>query len=269
MLEITVLTLFPEMFEGVLGHSMMKRAIDAGNVQVDLVNFRDFATDRHRTVDDSPFGGGAGMLLKPTPLFEAIESIHLNSAQQGSKRVVFLSPQGRPFTHEVAVELSEAPGLVLLCGHYEGVDERVREHLVTDEISMGDFVLTGGEIAAMAVMDAVIRFLPGTLGNVESAHTDSFASGLLEYPQYTRPSHYRNWTVPETLLSGNHQVIAEWRHRHSLYRTWSRRPDLLTTYPLTESDKRWIAKWESGDYSGIDVLEPKHRFTPDLPEGHR
>jgi tRNA (guanine37-N1)-methyltransferase len=272
MLQITVVTLFPDMFRGILSHSMMKRAVDGGNVDVHLLNFRDYAIDKHKTVDDAPFGGGAGMLLKPAPLFDAIESIR-PASEKGcdvhdseltrpvGERVVLMSPQGRPFSHDLAVELSRVSHLVLVCGHYEGVDERVREHLVTDEISLGDFVLTGGEIAAMAVMDAVIRFLPGVLGNGMSAHTDSFASGLLEYPQYTRPSSFRDWSVPATLMSGNHSQIEKWRHKHSLYRTWARRPELLRTYPLTSEDKACIARWESGDFTDLDLLEPKHRRT--------
>lgn len=265
MLQVTVLTLFPEMFAGVIGHSMIKRAIDAGKIRVELVNFRAFAVDRHKTVDDSPFGGGAGMLLKPAPLFDAIESFRPSDTddsqfctQRAQERIVLMSPQGRPFTHETAIEFSQASHLTLLCGHYEGVDERVRQHLVTDEISMGDYVLTGGEIPAMAVLDAVVRFLPGVLGNEASTESDSFASGLLEYPQYTRPATYRAWSVPETLLSGNHQHIEEWRHRHALYRTWARRPDLLQDYVLSALDKKWITQWEANDFSGLDVLESQH-----------
>ncbi len=258
MLRVAVLTLFPEMFAGVLGASILKRAVEQGELVVELVNFRDFATDRHRTVDDYPFGGGAGMLLKPGPLFDAVEAVR-SRMPGGCPRVLLMSPQGRVLTQDLVQELAQEQEFMVLCGHYEGFDERVREHLVTDEVSLGDFVLTGGEIAAMAILDAVARLLPGVLGNQASAHDESFSSGLLEYPQYTRPAVYREWAVPPTLLSGHHQKIAEWRHVHALYRTWARRPDLLRRYPLTDADRRWIARWEQGDFSGIDVLEPQHR----------
>ncbi|WP_175511453.1 tRNA (guanosine(37)-N1)-methyltransferase TrmD [Alicyclobacillus macrosporangiidus] len=257
-MRVAVLTLFPEMFTGVLGASILKRALEQGQLAVELVNFRDFATDRHRTVDDYPFGGGAGMLLKPGPLFDAVEAVR-SRMPGGCPRVLLMSPQGRVLTQGLVQELAREREWMVLCGHYEGFDERVREHLVTDEISLGDFVLTGGEIAAMALLDAVARLLPGVLGNQASAHDESFSAGLLEYPQYTRPAVFRDWAVPPTLLSGHHQKIAEWRHVHALYRTWARRPDLLRGYPLTDADRRWIARWEQGDFSGIDVLEPQHR----------
>ncbi|MCL6516458.1 MAG: tRNA (guanosine(37)-N1)-methyltransferase TrmD [Alicyclobacillus sp.] len=257
-MRVAVLTLFPEMFTGILGASILGRAVEQGQLAVDLVNFRDFTTDRHRTVDDYPFGGGAGMLLKPGPLFEAVDHVRARMPG-GCDRVLLMTPQGRALTQEVVQDLARERAFMILCGHYEGFDDRVREHLVTDEISLGDFVLTGGEIAAMAVLDAVARLLPGVLGNQESAEDESFASGLLEYPQYTRPAVYRGLAVPETLLSGHHQRIAQWRHVHALYRTWARRPDLLARYPLTEEDRHWIARWEQGDFRGIDVLEPAHR----------
>lgn len=263
-MEVSILTLFPGMFHGFLNESIFKRAADQNKIRVHLVNFRDFARDKHKTVDDYPFGGGAGMLLKPAPIFEAFDGLTTLQGSTGrqSERVVLLSPQGRKFTQEVAEEFAGLNKLVLICGHYEGFDERIRQVLVTDELSLGDFVLTGGELAAMVVLDAVVRLLPGVLGNEESAKGESFAGGLLEYPQYTRPAEYRGLPVPATLLSGNHAQIARWRHRHALYRTWVRRPDLLIRENLTDEDKEMIRKWESGDFTDIDVLEP--RFATDL-----
>lgn len=259
-MEFTVFTLFPEMFQSVIRESIMRRALDSGAVSVSLVNFRDFAQDKHHTVDDYPFGGGAGMLLKPAPLFEAVEAMKASESDEcngeagpESPRIVLLSPQGRPFTHKVAVELATYSRVFLICGHYEGFDERIRSHLVDDEISLGDFVLTGGEIAAMAVMDAVIRLVPGVLGNHGSAGDDSFAADLLEYPQYTRPADYRGWTVPPVLLSGNHQAVEAWRRRHALYRTWVRRPDLLRHATLSVHELQLIECFERGDFSMIDV----------------
>lgn len=257
-MEIVVFTLFPDMFRGVLGESMFKRSVDQGNVGVRLVNFRDYATDKHHTVDDAPFGGGAGMLLKPEPLFDAVETVRATWADspgdqfESSTPIVLLTPQGQPFTQLVAARFAKCQRLVLICGHYEGFDERVRQHLVTEEISLGDFVMTGGEIAAMAIMDAVVRLLPGTLGNHVSAEDDSFATGLLEYPQYTRPAEYRGWKVPDVLLSGNHQAIANWRRRQSLYRTWQRRPDLLKQLALTAEETELIRLWESGVPHGVE-----------------
>ncbi|MCF8564385.1 tRNA (guanosine(37)-N1)-methyltransferase TrmD [Alicyclobacillus tolerans] len=255
MLDVTVLTLFPNMFEGVFGESIFKRAVENGAARVNLVNFREFATDRHKTVDDAPFGGGAGMLLKAPPLFDAMAAIPRETDPLSRERVVLLTPQGRRFTQQVAEDFSRQSRLVFICGHYEGVDERVRQELVTDEISIGDFVLTGGEIAAMAVLDAVVRLLPGVLGNEQSAPDDSFSSGLLEYPQYTRPAEYRGLSVPPVLLSGNHALIEEWRRKHALYRTWVRRPDMLEHVALSVREQVWVAAWEQGDFSGIDVVE--------------
>ncbi len=221
-MRIDVLTLFPEMFGGPLGHSILKRAIERGVLDVGLTNPRDFTTDRHRTVDDAPYGGGPGMVMKPGPLFAAVEAV----ARPGS-RVVLLSPRGRVFTQAVARELAEGDHLVLICGHYEGVDERVREHLATDELSIGDYVLTGGELAAMVIVDAVARLLPGVLGDEGSSADESHSDGLLEYPQYTRPRLFRGWPVPEVLLSGNHALIERWRRRQALLTTALRRPDLI------------------------------------------
>lgn len=221
-MKIDVLTLFPGMFVGPLDESIIKRARKAGLLELAIHNLRDFAHDRHKTVDDRPFGGGPGMLLKPEPIFEAVENI----AREGT-RVVLLSPAGRPFSQQLAQELTQVPDLLLISGHYEGFDERVREQLADDEISIGDYVLTNGALPAMVIIDAVTRLLPGALGHDESATEESFSHGLLEYPQYTRPAEFRGLKVPEVLLSGNHAEIAKWRAEHSRMRTQERRPDLL------------------------------------------
>lgn len=242
-MEIDVLTLFPEVFVPYLSTSVMKRAQDVGAVNIELINFRDYSTDRHHTVDDYPFGGGAGMVLKPEPLYRAINAL---GQDQGNpiEQVILLSPQGRTFNQGIAKELAACQRFVLICGHYEGFDERIREHLVTDEISIGDFVLTGGELAALVVMDAVIRTLPDVLGNPESALDDSYANGLLEHPQYTRPRDFMGWEVPDILLSGNHQEIAKWRMKQSLLRTARRRPDLLERATLTTAKKEWLQSFD-------------------------
>ena len=222
-MRIDILTLFPGMFRGPFEESIIKRAVERGLLEIQTHNIRDFATGRHLTVDDYPYGGGAGMVMKPDPVFAAVESV-----RRERSRVVLLSPQGRVFSQTVARELSREEHLVLLCGHYEGVDERIREHLVDGDLSIGDYVLTGGEIAAMVVCDAVARLIPGVLGAGERATAEeSFAAGLLEYPHYTRPPKFRRWSVPEVLLSGNHARIARWRREQSLLRTLRRRPELL------------------------------------------
>jgi tRNA (guanine37-N1)-methyltransferase len=235
-MRIDILSLFPKMFDGPFGESIVKRAVDAGLVSILIHNFREFAHDKHSTVDDYSFGGGEGMVLKPEPLFEAVESIQ-GSLGGTTGPVILLTPQGRLFCHQIAQELSKEKNLILVCGHYEGVDERVREHLVTDEISIGEYVLTGGELAAMVVVDAVVRLLPGALGSEQAASEDSYAKGFLEYPQYTRPRVYRGWEVPEVLLSGNHQEIARWRWEQAVERTLLRRPDLLAKASLTEEER--------------------------------
>ena len=237
-MKIHVLTLFPEMMTGALSASILGRAQQQGHVDIQLTNFRDFATDRHRTVDDYPFGGGAGMVLKPEPLFRAVESIAETEPQP--PRVILMSPQGRPFTQAIAHELTQYTHMILVCGHYEGFDERVRLHLADDEISIGDYVLTAGELAALVVIDAVVRLLPGVLGNGESTLTDSFSDLLLESPQYTRPRDFRGMTVPDILLSGHHQEMAVWRRRQSIIRTVQRRPDLLEKADLTAQERAWI-----------------------------
>jgi tRNA (guanine37-N1)-methyltransferase len=220
--RIDVVTLFPEMFAP-LAHSILGRAIEQGRLCVNYVNPRDFTSDRHRTVDDYPYGGGPGMVMKAEPIFLAVESV-----ARPDTDVILLSPAGRVFNQSIAAELAQRDHLVLICGHYEGVDERVREHLATDEISIGDYVLTGGELAAMVVVDAVARLLPGVLGHAESAGDESHSHGLLEYPHYTRPPEFRGWPVPERLLSGHHAEIAKWRRRQALERTADHRPDLMT-----------------------------------------
>ncbi|MCL4370539.1 MAG: tRNA (guanosine(37)-N1)-methyltransferase TrmD [Chloroflexi bacterium] len=221
-MKVDIITLFPGMFRGLLEESILGRARDRGLLEIGVHNLRDFATGRHQVVDDYTFGGGPGMVLKPEPIFAAVESLR----REGS-RVVLMSPQGRVFRQAIAQQLSRLEHLVLLCGHYEGVDERVREQLVDDELSIGDYVLTGGELAAMVVVDAVTRLIPGVLGGEESTLEESFAAGLLEYPHYTRPASFRGWEVPEVLLSGDHARVARWRREQSLLRTLRRRPELL------------------------------------------
>ena len=227
-MRIDILTLFPEMFPGPFGASIIKRAVDGGLVSLNIYNIRDYTHDKHHTVDDYAYGGGAGMILKPEPIFEAVESVK----EEDTCPVILLTPQGRPFSQSVAQELSGHSRLILICGRYEGVDERVREHLVTDEISIGDYVLSGGELAAMVVVEAVVRLLPGVLGSEESLAEDSHTGGLLEYPQYTRPAAFRGWSVPEVLLSGNHAQIARWRREQAIQRTKERRPELLDRVSL-------------------------------------
>ncbi len=221
-MKIDVLTLFPAMFAGPLDESIVKRARQAGLLDLQIYNLRDYAHDRHRTVDDRPFGGGPGMLLKPEPIFEAVEALARERTQ-----VILLSPAGRPFSQAIATELARLDDILLVCGHYEGFDERVREQLADDELSIGDYVLTNGALPAMVVIDAVTRLLPGALGDDESACQESFSQGLLEYPQYTRPAEFRGLKVPEVLLSGNHAEIAKWRADQARRRTRERRPDLL------------------------------------------
>lgn len=241
-MRIDYLTLFPEMFEGVLNHSILKRAQDKGMLNVNTVNFREYAENKHNQVDDYPFGGGQGMVLKPEPIFNALESLQ----QTPETRVVLMCPQGEPFTQEKAQELSEAEHLVFICGHYEGYDERIREHLVTDEISIGDYVLTGGELPAMTMTDAIVRLIPGVLGNQQSHEDDSFQDGLLEFPQYTRPREYRGMNVPEVLLSGNHARIDAWRREQKLLRTYRNRPDLLDKAELTKQDQDILKRYRKG-----------------------
>lgn len=240
-MRIDVLTLFPEMFEGVFRASILGKAAASGKVQLNTVNFREFATNKHKTVDDYPYGGGGGMVLQPEPIFTAVESLCDNvTSASNQPRILLMCPQGEPYSQRKAEELAAAEHLILICGHYEGIDERVRQHLVTDEISIGDYVLTGGEIPAMTVIDSVVRLLPGVLGNETSAVTDSFSTGYLEYPHYTRPANFRGYEVPEVLLSGHHENIDKWRRKQSLFRTWQRRPDLIDEERLQKEEKKWL-----------------------------
>jgi len=241
--RIDILTLFPQMFQSPFSAGIFKRAIDRKLVEVNIHNIRDYTHDKHHIVDDYAYGGGAGMILKPEPIFETVESIE--SSKQGVTGflpIILLTPQGRLFSQQIADELSRGSWLVLICGHYEGVDERVREHLVTDEISIGDYVLTGGELAAMVVVDAVVRLLPGVLGSEASPLDDSHVAGLLEYPQYTRPAAYRGWAVPQVLLSGNHAQITKWRREQAIWRTLKRRPELLDKADLCSEERQLVAR---------------------------
>lgn len=224
-MRVDILTLFPEMFGGVLNASILKIAREKGILNARLVNFRDHTLDRHKKVDDRPYGGGPGMVLAAQPIVDAVEALK-KGAPGAVPHVVLMTPQGRPFTQKIAAELAEKPWLAIVCGHYEGFDERIREVLKPDEISIGDYVLTGGEIPAMAVLDAVTRLLPGVLGDPTSAATESFSHGLLEAPQYTRPETFRGLKVPDVLLSGNHAEIEKWRRAEAERRTRARRPDL-------------------------------------------
>ena len=241
-MQIDILTLFPQMFQSPFSTGLFQRAIDRKLIRVDIHDIRDYTHDKHRTVDDYPYGGGAGMLLKPEPIFEAIEVLKSEISTDGALPIILLTPQGRLFSQQIALELSKHNHLVLICGHYEGIDERVREHLVTDEISIGDYVLSGGELAAMVVVDAVVRLLPGVLGSEASPLDDSHTTGLLEYPQYTRPQVYRDWTVPEVLLSGNHAKITEWRRQQAISRTLKRRPELLDKANLCLQEKQLVER---------------------------
>ncbi|MDQ0227629.1 tRNA (guanosine(37)-N1)-methyltransferase TrmD [Metabacillus niabensis] len=242
-MKIDFLTLFPEMFHGVLNESILKKAQEKEAVSFRVINFREYSEHKHHTVDDYPYGGGAGMVLKPQPIFDAVEEIKKQSAS--NPKIILVCPQGERYTQRKAEQLAKEDHLLFICGHYEGYDERIREHLVTDEISIGDFVLTGGELASMVIADSVVRLLPGVLGNVDSPVLDSYSSGLLEHPHYTRPADFRGMKVPEVLLSGNHKRIEEWRELESLRRTYTRRPDLLETYPLTERQKSIIKQWKN------------------------
>ena len=259
-LHFDVFTLFPEVFEPYLQTSILQRARQRDLVSIQVHNIRDWAPDRHHITDDEPYGGGGGMVMKPEPIFAAVESV---VGSPPACPVILLTPQGRLLNMAVAVELaalpepgSTTPGtqrrLALLCGRYEGVDERVRQHLVTDEISIGDYVLTGGELPALVVIDAVTRLIPGVLGDPEGAWDDSHASGLLEYPHYTRPPEFRGQRVPDVLLSGDHARIARWRREQSLLRTWQRRPDLLRTAPLTDADRKFLQSLKNEAFTDVE-----------------
>ncbi len=237
-MHFDILTLFPGLFAGVFEESILKRAREAGLVTIALHNIRDYAAGRHQVTDDAPYGGGGGMIMKPEPLFAAVEAVL--GEQRGTVPIILLTPQGRLFTQQVARELSRQRRLLLICGRYEGVDERVHRYLATDEISIGDYVLAGGEIPAMVVVEAVTRLIPGVLGDPGATFEDSHAEGLLEYPQYTRPAVFRGYAVPEVLLSGHHAQIVRWRRQQALRRTWEQRPDLLRTARLTDEDRAYL-----------------------------
>ncbi|WP_025717225.1 tRNA (guanosine(37)-N1)-methyltransferase TrmD [Paenibacillus sp. 1-18] len=269
-MRVDVLTLFPEMFDGVFSASILGKARDKGIVSLQAINFRQYAGNKHGQVDDTPYGGGGGMVLKPDPIFAAVEALldesersilegadevvhnEKNDANADLKapRIILMCPQGETFTQKKAEELAKEDHLIFICGHYEGYDERIREHLVTDELSVGDYVLTGGELPAMVVIDSVTRLLPGVLGNETSAITDSFSTGLLEYPHYTRPAEFRGWKVPDVLLSGHHVNIDAWRRQEALRRTVERRPDLLEKAELTGKEREWIEEQCKPDCSG-------------------
>ncbi|MCE5208062.1 MAG: tRNA (guanosine(37)-N1)-methyltransferase TrmD [Chloroflexi bacterium] len=237
MQQFDVFTLFPEMLQPYLSVSILQRAIENGLLQVDLHNIRDWAVDKHHVTDDAPYAGGGGMVMKPEPIFAAVESV---LGTPPGCPVILLTPQGRPFNQRVAAELSKYEHLALICGRYEGVDERVREHLVNDEISIGDFVVTGGELPALILIDALTRLIPGALGDPDAWQDDSHASGLLEYPHYTRPAEFRGWKVPDILLSGNHAEISHWRRQQALLRTWQRRREMLEKVELSKEDKQFL-----------------------------
>jgi tRNA (guanine37-N1)-methyltransferase len=242
-MKIDVLTLFPEMFLGVFGHSILKKAEDRNLASYHVHNFRDFSKNKHQKVDDYPYGGGAGMVLTPQPIFDAVH--HFTKDTEKRPRIILMCPQGERYTQKKAEELAKEEHLIFICGHYEGYDERIREFLVTDELSIGDYVLTGGELASMVIIDSVVRLLPGVLGNEESAPCDSYSSGLLEHPHYTRPADYNGMKVPETLVSGDHKRIEAWRRKESLRRTFIRRPDLLEHREFSEEEKKWMKEFKN------------------------
>ncbi len=236
-MRFDIVTLFPEMFGSYINESILRRAQKTGRVQIEAHALRDYAVDKHRITDDTLFGGGSGMLLKPEPVFAAVEAIE----KMPDCPIILMSPQGRPFSQNVAAELAQHAQIVLVCGRYEGFDERIRTHLATDEISIGDYVLTGGELGAMVVLDAVARWVPGVLGKQDAAAGDSHATGLLEGAHYTQPINFRGWEVPAILRSGDHGKITRWRREQALRRTWQRRPELLLTADLSEQDKQFLA----------------------------
>jgi tRNA (guanine37-N1)-methyltransferase len=241
-MHFDILTLFPGLFSGFFEHSIVRRAQESGLVTYALHNIRDYASGRHRVTDDTPYGGGGGMIMKPEPIFAAVEAV-LAGDPEGAP-IILLTPKGRPFSQPVARELSHSRRLLLICGRYEGVDERVRQHLATDEISIGDYVLQGGEVPTMVVVEAVTRLIPGVLGDLSAPFEESHAEGLLEYPHYTRPAVFRGYAVPDVLLSGHHAEIVRWRRRQSLRLTWERRPDLLRVAHLTEEDRDFLRSLE-------------------------
>lgn len=233
-MKINILTLFPEFFTSPLNTSILKRAIDSNIIEINVIDIRDFTQDKHKKADDSPFGGGCGMVMKPEPIFMAVESLKADK----KTKVIFTCPTGKQYDQKTAQELSEESELIILCGHYEGIDERIRKYVVTDEISIGDFVLTGGEIPALTIIDSVIRLLPNVLGNSDSALQDSFSDNLLDCPHYTRPAEFNGWKIPEILMSGHHKNIEEWRLKEKFKLTLTRRPDLLEKYVFDKKTKK-------------------------------
>ena len=253
-MRFDVFSLFPEVFQPYLEISILKRAIQAGLIEVNTYNIRDWATDRHHTTDDTPYGGGGGMIMKPEPIFAAVEAIE---GKPPICPVILLSPQGQVFNQQLAFELAGYERLALICGRYEGFDERIREHLATHVLSIGDYILTGGELPALIVMDAIARLQPGVLGDESAPIHDSFTNGLLEHPQYTRPPEFRGWKVPEVLLQGNHAQQTQWKHEQSLIRTLLTRPDLLLNAELSEKDRRFLEKFLASQLKGISPSKPK------------
>lgn len=245
-MRIDILTLFPGMFRGPFGESIVKRALDAGLASVYVHDIRDWAEGKHSVADDYPYGGGPGMVMKPEPAFAATEAVLEMAPERGP--IVLMTPIGRQFDHDLALDLAGEERLIILCGHYEGFDARVHEHLATHEISVGDYVLSGGEIPAMVVVDAVIRQIPGALGSPESAEQESFTEGILEAPHYTRPPEFRGWDVPEVLLSGHHAEVAKWRRLQNLLLTAQRRPDLLEGVSISNEEKEWLAEQTGRDF---------------------
>lgn len=256
-MRFDVFSLLPQVLQPYLDASILQRAIQNNLLEVFLHDIRSWTRDKHHITDDTPFGGGGGMVMKPEPIFAAIEDV-LGNPPAGP--VILLTPQGRTYTQQIAQELSTYPQIALVCGRYEGVDERVREHLVTDEISIGDYVLTGGEIPALLLIDSITRLIPGALGDPDGAQDDSFASGLLEYPHYTRPAEFRGWRVPDVLLSGNHAKIERWRRDQSLLRTYRRRPDLLEKFELNKKDREFLKKLAQED---TDAMMNDPRSAPE------
>jgi len=253
-MRFDVITLFPEIFEAYIQVGILQRARQSGLLEVRLHNLRDWTTDRHRTTDDMPYGGGGGMVMKVEPVFAAVEAV---IGIPPACPVILLTPQGRVFNQPLARDLAQHPRLALICGRYEGFDERIRQHLATDEISIGDYVLSGGELPALTLIDALTRLLPGVLGDPTGAEDDSHASGLLEYPHYTRPIEFRGWSTPEVLLSGDHGKVAAWRREQALRRTFQRRPDLLDKAALTDEDRRFLARLDRDDSDNKPALKPE------------
>ncbi len=238
-IEFNIITLFPEMFKSPLNESILKKAQEKKLLKINLFNLRDFAEGKHRVTDDYPYGGGVGMIMKPEPIVKAIESI---KAQKPESKVILMTPQGKSLNQNYVKTLSKEHSWIIVCGHYEGIDERIRQNFIDKEIAIGDYILTGGEIPAMVLIDAMVRYIPGVIGGKGAIENDSFDNSLLEYPQYTRPANFRGLEVPEVLLSGNDKLIREWQHREALKRTLERRPDILEKAELNESDRQFIKK---------------------------